>query len=736
MPRPWITLALCLSLGVCLAPPTAIAATVAGLALLLARRPGVALPIAAVAAGAWAGGATARWTAAQPPRPPAPLTGTVTDVRLVGERVAVQVAPDDQPAWQVVVWQGFRPRGLASGARVRVRGPLTPLPPADNPGNLDAAAYAAGAWVAWRGRGPVTLLAAAPARAEATVAARVQARRRLAHLAHPFGGAVLTGLLLGDRAAVPPAAVEALAATGAGHLLAVSGLHVGGLAAVLFALCWRISRRLGAIRPDRWAAWLALPAVPAFVLLAQAPLSARRAGWMVAGLLVARAWGRRPAGIELLGLAALVVLADRPQAVTEPGFQLSFGAVGALLLAPSGGGRLRQALIATTVAWLATAPIQAWHFGTAAPLAPLANLVLTPLAATLVVPLGLLGLLLSGWTTAPLEVAAVAAEALVALAEGFATWADLQIVGAHAAPALAAPIVAAGLWSAGLPRLARWGPVGLALWSAWLWPAGVTVDFVAVGQGDATVVRAGGQTLLVDAGPDRAARALLGYLRHEGVRRIDTVVLSHRHPDHYGGLVGVAAALPIGEVIDHGVPDAGGPWGRLAGELVRHGVPVRRPPPGGWRLGDAHVAVLAADPPAGLAENDRSLVLRVAGPAGSVLLTGDVEGPGEARLAGRVPPSTVLKAPHHGSNTSSGPRLLADACPAAVVFPVGRHNRYGFPHPAVLARYAARAIPGWRTDLDGRVRVRLHDAAPTIEAMRRARQPLAPRGCAPAEAVP
>ena len=84
MPRPWITLALCLSLGVCLAPPAAVAAALGGLALLLARRPGLALPIAAVAAGAWAGGATARWADARPPRPPAPLTGTVTDVRLVG----------------------------------------------------------------------------------------------------------------------------------------------------------------------------------------------------------------------------------------------------------------------------------------------------------------------------------------------------------------------------------------------------------------------------------------------------------------------------------------------------------------------------------------------------------------------------------------------------------------------------------------------------------------------------
>ncbi|MCA9547524.1 MAG: MBL fold metallo-hydrolase, partial [Myxococcales bacterium] len=228
--------------------------------------------------------------------------------------------------------------------------------------------------------------------------------------------------------------------------------------------------------------------------------------------------------------------------------------------------------------------------------------------------------------------------------------------------------------------------------------------------------------------PDPQARALLGYLRHVGVRRLDVAVLSHRHPDHYGGLAGLVDHMPIGAVYDHGVPDAGGPWARLAGRLAAAGAPVRRPP-AGWTLGDLQVTVLADDPPPHLEENDRSLVLRLAGPGGSVLLTGDVEGPGEARLAGRVPPTSVLKAPHHGSKTSSGAALLAEACPQAVVFTVGRHNRYGFPHPQVQARYAAHGVQAWRTDRDGRVRVRLALGAATIEALRRGAQPLGPGRC-------
>ena len=89
-----------------------------------------------------------------------------------------------------------------------------------------------------------------------------------------------------------------------------------------------------------------------------------------------------------------------------------------------------------------------------------------------------------------------------------------------------------------------------------------------------------------------------------------------------------------------------------------------------------------------------------------MLLTGDLEAAGEAHLLKSYQgPATVLKAPHHGSRTSSGTALLDRVRPEHVIFTVGRNNRHGLPHPAITARYAQRGIRSWRTDRDGRVRV-------------------------------
>lgn len=728
---PWLTLSILFAAGAAVAPPAIFALVgVALAALLFARRPTLGLPALAVAAGLLVGGADARWAAAAPAMPPTPFIGQITDVQLRGQRLAVLVAPDGAPAWRARVWLDRRPAGLAPGAQVRVEGRLRRLDPADNPGGFDAAAHGARDRVRWQVRGTVRLLTPASTLHRLPTQAREGARAHLTALQHPFGAGVLAGLLLGDRSAVPPEAAAALQATGAAHLMAVSGLHVGGLAALVFALIAAVARRFEAVRPHRWAALVALPAALLFVALAQFPLSACRAGLMVGGWLLGHLLGRRPQGLELLGVAALAVFALRPGALHDVGFQLSFGAVAALLLLPKHHSRLVGAVAVTLLAAAATAPLQAWHFGTAAPLSPVANLVLTPLAALVVVPLGLLGLVLAPLWSGPLALAAMLAELLVALAEGLADLGGgLQIVGAYTAPAFAAPIVVWLGW-----RLARLRPAlliataGLVA-TVLMRPTGVTIDFIAVGQGDAVLLRSPAGAVLVDAGPDPRARALIGYLRHEGVRRLEHVLISHRHPDHYLGVLGLLDALPIGAVWDHGLPDGVAPWRRLVRRLHTRQIPVG-PPSEPLQVGALHLQIVTPAPDPALAENDRSLVARVRGPAGAVLLTGDVEGPGEARLlAAGFEPVEVLKAPHHGSKTSSSPGLIAAACPQAAVFNVGRHNRYGFPHAPVRARYAAAHIPTWRTDLDGRIRVRLEQKPVTIEALRRPSRALKPVVC-------
>ncbi|MFP2911186.1 ComEC/Rec2 family competence protein, partial [Pyxidicoccus sp. 3LFB2] len=103
--------------------------------------------------------------------------------------------------------------------------------------------------------------------------------------------------------------------------------------------------------------------------------------------------------------------------------------------------------------------------------------------------------------------------------------------------------------------------------------------------------------------------------------------------------------------------------------------------------------------------NDRSVAVLVRHGDVTVLLAGDVEEDGEATLVEGLGPVTVMKAPHHGSRTSSTEALLERTRPRHVVFCVGRRNRYGFPHPEVEARYRAQGSECWRTDLDGAVTV-------------------------------
>jgi competence protein ComEC len=138
-----------------------------------------------------------------------------------------------------------------------------------------------------------------------------------------------------------------------------------------------------------------------------------------------------------------------------------------------------------------------------------------------------------------------------------------------------------------------------------------------------------------------------------------------------------------------------------------------------FELGAARIEVLG--PPADRAllesENDRSVVLAVRHGAVSFLLTGDLEEAGEEalRLSG---PVTVMKAPHHGSRTSSSPELLARTLPRHVVFCVGRGNRFGFPHPEVVERYEQIGARCYRTDLDGAITFKSDGRDVTVETFR------------------
>ncbi len=266
----------------------------------------------------------------------------------------------------------------------------------------------------------------------------------------------------------------------------------------------------------------------------------------------------------------------------------------------------------------------------------------------------------------------------------------------------------------------------VAAWAGARVPHGASdelrITFLAVGHGDAIVAQLpGGHTLLVDGGGsptgrfDVGGRTVIPALRALGVTSIDVLAVSHAHPDHFEGLFSVLDALPVDEVWippgqSAGRGPASGAWPRFLAHADARSATVRVVRPAHHELGDVAIEVLhpyetRAGPDA---LNDNSLVLRLVFGDFSVLLTGDVERAGEAALlaSGRTLRSTVLKAPHHGSRTSSAAAFLAAVRPQLAVAQAEDGGRFGLPAPQIEARYRALGIPLWITGRHGALQVR------------------------------
>lgn len=524
---------------------------------------------------------------------------------------------------------------------------------------------------------------------------------------------LLRAFVDGDTAGVVSEDSLLLRRTGTWHLVSISGLHVGVGAALGWGAVWLFTRPLVVWRRHpRWR-WVCaaggIAGAVAYAELAEWGVPAQRAAWMTSVALLALAGSRRPDAGRTLALAAIAVLVADPACVGSLGFQLSFLALLGMMTVgpriirrvPPDLPRLARWLVASLAtslgATLGTLPVIALHIQQLSVLSPLANLWAIPWLGTIATPLAVFA---SGLDGAPRRVVLALADAAV----------DVGLAGLRLCDvAPASP--AAGL--AGAAALA----LTLALWRrellALVCVAGVllcprapsrdlVVTFLAIGQGDATLVEwPDGRRWLVDGGPP--GRALLHWLRSRGIGRLDTVFLSHGHPDHYGGLLPVLAELPVDRLVAGALPEGQ--------ELSRVGVWTRDHPD----LVPVPSDFVAED------ENDRSLILRLRYGARSVLLPGDAEEAEEGAVvaSGVDLRADVLKLAHHGSRTSSTEAWLAAVRPSVAIIPCGFDNRYGHPHAAVLQRLRT-LVPAasiWRTDRDGSVEVRTDGADLRIRAI-------------------
>jgi competence protein ComEC len=571
--------------------------------------------------------------------------------------------------------------------------------------------------------------------------------------------ALARGMVLGQDAALPDDLRQDFRVTGLAHLVAASGANVLLLAALVLA----IGTLLGLGLTARLS--LALLLVALYVPLAGAGPSIQRAGAMGAAGLAAALAGRPTSRWYALLLAAALTLGFNPRAADDVGWQLSFAAVLAMLaLVPGLSTALRrrrlprgiaEALAVTAAATLGTAPLIALHFERLS----LVSLPVNLLAAPAVAPVMWLGTIAGALGQAVPDLA-VPVVRLASLPLGYLTWlADRGAALPFAEIALASPppigvaaiygtaIVGALAWRRWRTRReARAGHcppaagrrmvvagvacVALAAGLAHAWrpsqaPRDLTISFLDIGQGDATLLQHGDATVLVDVGPPDGP--ILARLRDAHVRRIDLLVLTHDALDHDGAAAAVLDAFPVELVVDGeeaGAAPALGAFGARPDVSVAQLAARRRL----RRIASDAGQILRAGPfelrvlwpqrepaaPPGAEPNDRATVLHVRDGTFDLLLTADAESNVTAMLD--LPSVEALKVAHHGSDDPGLPGLLQRLRPQIAVIEVGAHNTYGHPTPATLA--ALRAVPiVRRTDRDGTVRVRVRDERIVVQSV-------------------
>ncbi|HET7700748.1 MAG TPA: ComEC/Rec2 family competence protein, partial [Candidatus Limnocylindria bacterium] len=572
--------------------------------------------------------------------------------------------------------------------------------------------------------------------------------RPLALLVPAPESAILLGIVLGERGAIPPDLTRAFVSSGTSHLLAISGFNMT-LVATAVALALR-----GRVGPAAQAGAAALAVIAYSVLVGLSP-SVLRAALMATIAACAAATGRRGAALNALCAAIALMLAADPSAVDDVGLWLSaLATAGLILWQEQLGDRLRPLPavlrhgVATTLAATApTLPLVAAVFGRVSLVSVAANLVCVPLfpllmlagAATSVAgalmldlarPVALLawaGALALRWAvelfaslpfaslslpSGPLTGIALACAEIALVRAARSRRVRLQPIRSlrvrlrwprPRVPALGGAITRRA--TALTLALALAPGAAVAVWPAPTPPVRITA--LDVGQGDAYLVEAGGVRALIDGGPDPdRLLAVLGATLAPWERRIDVVALTHAHTDHGAGLLAVLGRYEVGLALEPAGLDAS-PLSELwAAAVARNGAP-RRAARAGERieLGSATIEVLAPDPD--LRVDLPCLVLRITAGAFSVLLTGDAVDDALGRLLERPERlgARIYVPPHHGAATAHAVALRAAVRPEATLISVGSGNRYGHPTAGTLAALAG--VPTYRTDQDGTVEIAL-----------------------------
>lgn len=544
------------------------------------------------------------------------------------------------------------------------------------------------------------------------------ARRQAAAVGSDPMLGILQGLAIGDTQAMSADQWRVFAATGTTHLMAISGLHISMIAALAAWLGGGIARWAGAQRYRLTAihgqVFCGALAAIVYSTLAGLSVPTQRTLVMLCIYFAARAWRRELSVGNALGIALIGVLLIDPFAPLAIGAWLSFGAVAVILLAVSGRlvreGAVRSFTRVQLAVTIGLMPLLIGAFGSLSLISPLANAIAIPAFTLLIVPLVLIGTvaaalwlpaggLVLGFTTQLLKGCWPALEWLSQLPS--AMWHLPQLpVPVYAALCVGALLlVVPGIWPTRVVAALLCMPA-LTWRPATPGHGEFRLMLLDVGQGLAAVVHTRSHVLVYDTGPafrtgrDTGELVVLPYLYSQGVRLINTLMVSHGDLDHQGGMRSIVNAMPVARV--------------LAGPSVKQQLPQLQRCRRGqrWSWDGVEFEVLHPVSMQYSHDNDSSCVLRVSATGGSVLLTGDIQSDSEATLvAAGLAHSDIVIAPHHGSRTSSTADFVAATRPALVLFPAGYRNRWGFPRQDVVQRWREAGAQTLSTPVSGAIEI-------------------------------
>lgn len=557
---------------------------------------------------------------------------------------------------------------------------------------------------------------------------------------------LISAIVIGDRSGLSDEMIHSFSITGLSHLLAISGTHFGVLSFLIFTLIRMLILRLPYsllyrlsmyIKPSTAAALVSSPFMLFYLALSGMGIPAVRSFFMIHVVLLGLLLEKKASWKSSLLFAATVILLFSPTAVADTSFLLSFSAVAAIGTAlewrasrkkddiPLPGDiktvtdrakeRLTDMIFLTGSAIIGTLPLTTYFFHAIPLTAFPVNMIVTPFVCFILIPLLLfssLFFLLTGF----FPFASLIESMSVPILGGVKMISTIRFLNI---PVAAFPVVLLLIALTGLAllftgRARRAGPVLLCAFFilSLVYPHLVKrshyeITFLDTGQAESAVMTMpDGKVFAVDTG--RNGRYTSRYLDYLGVRTLDALFLSHGGLDHAGGVGYLLISKEIGTLFDNGaiIYDFNG----------AHPVRYRTLSRGNTIEGTGYT-IETLHPynrflsffSGSRADNNGSLVLRVAVDGYRFLFTGDIEAEAEQDMyvLGKYLESDVIKVAHHGSRTSTSAAFLSLSSPSIGIISSGKFNMYGHPHEETMSRLAN--IRTLNTAESGAVKISIED---------------------------